>query len=110
MIETFTSGMDFEAFREDPKTVAAVERELQIVSEAAVRLGPNAERRCPGLPWRDKRDRELASPPVRADRAVNHLENSADRSTAPQGRRTPGNKSASFEPSRPIAEMTRRKS
>ena len=46
MIETFTSGMDFEAFREDPKTVAAVERELQIVSEAAIRLGPN-------LPWRD---------------------------------------------------------
>jgi len=28
MIEGFTAGMDFEAFREDPKTVAAVERKL----------------------------------------------------------------------------------
>jgi uncharacterized protein with HEPN domain len=52
-IEAFTSGMDFEAFREDPKTVAAVERKLQIISEAAIRLGANAERRCPGLPWRE---------------------------------------------------------
>jgi uncharacterized protein with HEPN domain len=31
LIETFTAGMDFEAFREDPKTVAAVERKLQII-------------------------------------------------------------------------------
>lgn len=53
MIETFISGMDFEAFREDPKTVAAVERKLQIISEAAIRLGTNAETRFPGLPWRD---------------------------------------------------------
>jgi uncharacterized protein with HEPN domain len=53
MIEAFNSGMDFEAFREDPKTVAAVERKLQIISEAAIRLGANAERRCPGLPWRE---------------------------------------------------------
>lgn len=55
MIETFTSGMDFEDFREDPKTVAAVERKLQIISEAAVRLGNDAETRCPGPPWRDIR-------------------------------------------------------
>ncbi len=47
--------MDFEAFREDPRTVAAVERKLQIISEAAIRLGEGAERRCPGLPWRDIR-------------------------------------------------------
>ena len=55
MIESFTAAMDFEAFREDPKTVAAVERKLQIISEAAIRLGEGAERRCPGLPWRDIR-------------------------------------------------------
>jgi uncharacterized protein with HEPN domain len=54
-IEKFTSEMDFEAFREDPKTVAAVERKLQIISEAAIRLGTEAERRCPGLPWRNIR-------------------------------------------------------
>jgi uncharacterized protein with HEPN domain len=55
MIESFTSGMDFEAFREDPKTLAAVERKLQIISEAAIRLGAEAESRCPGMPWRDIR-------------------------------------------------------
>jgi hypothetical protein len=52
MIETFTAGMDLEAFREDPKTIAAVERKLQVNSEAAIRLGETAEARCPGLPWR----------------------------------------------------------
>jgi hypothetical protein len=36
MIETFTEAMDLEAFREDPKTIAAVERKLQVISEAAV--------------------------------------------------------------------------
>ncbi len=55
MIESFTAGMDFKAFREDPKTVAAVERKLQVISEAAIRLGDDAEGRCPGLPWRDIR-------------------------------------------------------
>jgi uncharacterized protein with HEPN domain len=55
MIEAFTSGMDFEEFRQDPKTVAAVERKLLIISEAAIRLGSAAETRCPGLPWRDMR-------------------------------------------------------
>jgi len=67
-IETFTSGMNFEAFREDPKTVAAVERKLQIISEAAIRLGSGAESRCPGLPWRDIRGMgNWAASPVRAD-------------------------------------------
>jgi hypothetical protein len=31
MIERFTEGMDFEAFREDPKTVAAVERKVLVI-------------------------------------------------------------------------------
>ena len=47
--------MDFEAFRQDPKTIAAVERMLQIISEAAIRLGESAETCCPGAPWRDIR-------------------------------------------------------
>ncbi len=55
MIERFTSGMNLEQFSEDPKTVAAVERKLQIISEAATRLGATAESRCPGAPWRDIR-------------------------------------------------------
>lgn len=55
MIETFTQDMDFEAFRSDAKTVAAVERKLQLVSEAAIRLGDSADRLCPGMPWRNIR-------------------------------------------------------
>lgn len=39
MIETFTEGMDLDRFREDPKTVAAVERKLQLISEAAHSAG-----------------------------------------------------------------------
>jgi uncharacterized protein with HEPN domain len=34
MIEAFTAGMDFDRFREDPKTIAAVERKLQVISES----------------------------------------------------------------------------
>jgi uncharacterized protein with HEPN domain len=55
LIDQFTSGMDFEAFRSDAVAVAAVERKLQIVSEAAIRLSRDAERLCPGVPWRDIR-------------------------------------------------------
>jgi uncharacterized protein with HEPN domain len=55
MIEQFTSGMDFEAFRATPMAIAAVERKLQIISEAATRLGNEAEQRIPDQPWRDIR-------------------------------------------------------
>jgi uncharacterized protein with HEPN domain len=55
MIEQFTSGMEFEDFRTNPMVVAAVERKIQIISEAAIRLGQEAERRCPDQPWRDIR-------------------------------------------------------
>lgn len=54
-IEEFTVGMDFSQFREDPKTIAAVERKLQILSEAAIRLGDEAEQLCIGQPWRNIR-------------------------------------------------------
>jgi uncharacterized protein with HEPN domain len=47
--------MDFEAFRSNPMAVAAVERKLQIIGEAAIRLGDEAERRIPDQPWRDIR-------------------------------------------------------
>lgn len=54
-IEQFTSGMDADQFAADPKTVAAVERKLQIISEAAIRLGSVAEAEVPNLPWRNIR-------------------------------------------------------
>ena len=47
--------MDFEGFRSNPMAVAAVERKIQIVSEAAIRLGEEADKRCPDQPWRDIR-------------------------------------------------------
>ena len=37
-IHTFTTGLDFQAFRCDRKTVYAVIRALQIISEASRRL------------------------------------------------------------------------
>ena len=55
MIEEFTTGMGLEEFRSDPMVVAAVERKLQIISEAAIRLGDEAEKRIPDQPWRDIR-------------------------------------------------------
>jgi uncharacterized protein with HEPN domain len=55
MIVNFVRGMDLGAFREDPKTVAAVERKLLLISEAAMRLGEDADRLCPGLPWHNIR-------------------------------------------------------
>ena len=50
-IQQFVEGMDFEAFRQDLKTIAAVERKLLVISEAAIRLKENASRLCPGVPW-----------------------------------------------------------
>ena len=48
LVEEFTSGMDLKSFVEDARTVAAVERNLQKISEAAVRLGDDAESYAPG--------------------------------------------------------------
>lgn len=39
LIETFLGGMNLEAYRADLKTKSAVERQMQIITEAAKRLG-----------------------------------------------------------------------
>jgi uncharacterized protein with HEPN domain len=52
LIEQFLGTMNFQAYLEDIKTRAAVERELQIVTEAAYRLSPEDELLCPGPEWR----------------------------------------------------------
>ncbi len=54
-IERCTAGMDCADFREAPTTIAAVEHQLHVISEAAVRLGDDAESHCPGPSWRDLR-------------------------------------------------------
>jgi uncharacterized protein with HEPN domain len=54
-VESFVEGMTFEEFCAEEKTVAAVERKLSVISEAAVRLGEAGPRLCPDVPWRDVR-------------------------------------------------------
>jgi uncharacterized protein with HEPN domain len=55
-IEDFTAGMTFDQFREDPKTIAAVERKFLTIGEAALRLGHEAPMVAPDVPWRSIRD------------------------------------------------------
>jgi uncharacterized protein with HEPN domain len=52
LIEQFVGSMDFAAYEADAKTRAAVERELQIITEAAYRLKPEDEALCPDPDWR----------------------------------------------------------
>jgi uncharacterized protein with HEPN domain len=51
-IETFLGDMDFDVYRGDLKTKSAVERQLQVITEAAVRLGDDGDRLCPGVDWK----------------------------------------------------------
>jgi uncharacterized protein with HEPN domain len=55
VIERSTIGMDCDDFRGDPKAISAVECNLALIGEAAVRLGSTAETWCPGPSWRDFR-------------------------------------------------------
>jgi uncharacterized protein with HEPN domain len=54
-IDTFLKGMGFDAYRADLKTRSAVERQLQIISEAAARLRDDGERLCPRIDWQGLR-------------------------------------------------------
>jgi len=47
----YTEGMEFAQFEEDRKTYDAVERCLQRITEAVIRLGDQAEELMPGQPW-----------------------------------------------------------
>ena len=49
----FTAGFDFEAFVADPRTVYAVTRCLEIISEASRRLPDDLKARHPSIAWRD---------------------------------------------------------
>jgi uncharacterized protein with HEPN domain len=48
----YTEGMDLTAFEEDRKTYDAVERCLQRITEAVMRLGEQAPALMPDQPWR----------------------------------------------------------
>lgn len=51
-IDEFLAGLEFSGYQSDRKTRSAVERELQIITEAAIRLGAEAETLCPGPDWK----------------------------------------------------------
>jgi uncharacterized protein with HEPN domain len=54
-VEMFLDGLDFESYAADLKTRSAVERQLQIITEAAYRLGDEADSLCPGPDWKGLR-------------------------------------------------------
>src|SRR5882672_7417536 len=49
----FAAGFDYEAFVADPRTVYAVTRCLEIISEASRRLPDELKARHPSIAWRD---------------------------------------------------------
>jgi len=51
LIDQFVFGLDYKAYENDLKTKSAVERQLQILTEAAIRLGSDAYELCPGPDW-----------------------------------------------------------
>jgi uncharacterized protein with HEPN domain len=51
LIQEFTSGSSFEAFRTDQKTQSAVQHQLLIVGEAVKRLSSDFRAQHPQIPW-----------------------------------------------------------
>ncbi|MGB0125313.1 MAG: HepT-like ribonuclease domain-containing protein [Silvibacterium sp.] len=51
-IEAFVGDMSLDAYRADPLRKSAVERQLQIITEAAKRLGNDAYVLCPDEDWK----------------------------------------------------------
>ncbi len=54
-VQDYVQGLDRDNFERDGKTRDAVERCLERISEAAVRLGPTANILMPGQPWNEIR-------------------------------------------------------
>ena len=64
-IESYIGGLSEKAFREDRMRRDAVERCLQRISEAAVKLGDDAERLIPSQPWKQiPQPRKCAAPRI----------------------------------------------
>jgi uncharacterized protein with HEPN domain len=49
----FVAGLDYAAFRDDPRTLYAVTRCLEIISEASRRLPAEIKARYPLIAWKD---------------------------------------------------------
>ena len=51
-IEKFTQNLDFNAFRDDEKTIDAVVRNLEIIGEATKNIPPEVKNKFPSIPWK----------------------------------------------------------
>jgi uncharacterized protein with HEPN domain len=50
-IREFTRGLDFETFREDDKSIRAVEMNFIIIGESASQIPEEVEEKHPEIPW-----------------------------------------------------------
>jgi uncharacterized protein with HEPN domain len=53
LARSFAAGLSFDDFRADKRTVYAITRCLEIISEASRRLSNDLKARHPAIPWRD---------------------------------------------------------
>lgn len=51
-IESFITGMDYDAFVGDDKTLSAVVRKLEIIGEAVKQLPDSFTQQHPNIPWK----------------------------------------------------------
>jgi len=50
-IQEFTRGMDFDTFKDDDKSIRAVEMNFIIIGEAANQIPDDVEEKYPSIPW-----------------------------------------------------------
>ena len=55
-IESYTTGMTYDAFAADQKTIDAVVRNFEVMGEAARHVDEQLAQRAPDVPWNDIRD------------------------------------------------------
>ena len=51
-VRSFVTGMDFEGFEQDIKTIYAVTRALEIIGKACKRIPDEIREQHPAIPWR----------------------------------------------------------
>jgi len=54
-INSYVDDLDFDAFRNDQKTVDAVVRNLEVIGEASHHIPESVQRRTTTIPWREMR-------------------------------------------------------